>query len=579
MVKITLDFVFLIGGEAGQGIQSTGQILSKTMAKNHFYVFADQDFESRIRGGHNFFRIRVSDKPVQAISEKLDFILALNAETVNLHYRELKTDGIIIYDSKSTVKLSKDLNCYGIPFEELAVEEAGNRIMKNTVALGATMAFLQLDLTTLESVLKMSFSGKSEKIIESNITAAKVGYKHAQDHLKENFTKLFVSKHEAPKLVISGVEAIALGALASDCKFMSGYPMTPSSGILHNFASKSKEMNVVFEHAEDEIAALNMVIGASYAGVRAMTATSGGGFSLMVEGLSLAGMTETSVVIVLGQRPGPATGLPTRTEQGELSFAINAGHGFFPRAVFAPSNADESFFLTVKAFNLAEKYQIPVIILTDQYLSDSYETTQVFDLTKVAINRGDLVSETQLEKNGKYKYLRHKITSSGVSPRVFPGTPNALVVTDSDEHTQEGHITESADVRNSMVKKRLKKLEGLRSEISAPKAYGPPKARTVLVSWGSALGALKEAVDVLNDHGINVRMIHFSEIWPFPTQAFVKKLEDFEEIIVVESNPTGQMANLITSETGLIVEKKLLRFDGRPLTPRYIIDNLSMEAN
>jgi len=298
----------------------------------------------------------------------------------------------------------------------------------------------------------------------------------------------------------------------------------------------------------------------------------------MVEALSLAGMTETPVVIVLGQRPGPATGLPTRTEQGELNFALHAGHGMFPRAVFAPSNAEESFYLTAKAFNLADEYQIPVIILTDQYLSDSYETTEEFVLSKVKIKRGEIVSQEELEKVGKYEYLRHKITSSGVSPRVFPGTPNAVVVTDSDEHTEEGHITESADVRNKMVEKRLNKLEGLRKEISPPKTFGLEDASTVLVSWGSTFGTLKEAVELLNSQGKNVRMIHFSEIWPFPAKAFIKQVKDFKELIVVESNPTGQMADVITGETGLKVGKKVLRFDGRPLTPRYIIDKISVEA-
>ena len=578
MVKMTLDFVFLIGGEAGQGIQSTGQILSSTIAKNGFHVFADQDFESRIRGGHNFFRIRASDQPVQAISEKLDFIIALNAETITLHKTELKTNGILIHNSKSTLKISKEKNSFAIPFEKLAVEEAGNRIMRNTVALGAAIAVLQLDLSTLESVLKRSFGSKGENVVQKNLTAARAGYKYAKENYEKNFVKPFISKQTEPKMLLSGAEAVTLGALASDCKFMSGYPMTPSSGILHYFAGKSEEMNVVFEHAEDEIAALNMAIGASYAGVRAMTATSGGGFSLMVEALSLAGMTETPVVIVLGQRPGPATGLPTRTEQGELNFAIHAGHGMFPRAVFAPSNAEESFFLTAKAFNLAEEYQIPVIILTDQYLSDSYETTQEFDLSKVMIKRSELVSEEQLKKNGKYKYLRHEITPSGVSPRVFPGTPNALVVTDSDEHTQDGHITESADARNRMVEKRLRKLKGLRKKISPPKTFGPEKAPSILISWGSTFGALKEAVEVLNSNGRTVRMIHFSEIWPFPAFAFVKALKNFKELIVVESNATGQMANLIASETGIIVNNRILKFDGRPLTPKYIIDNLTLEA-
>ena len=575
MVKKSLDFVFLIGGEAGQGIQSTGQILTKTIVKNGFHVFADQDFESRIRGGHNYFRIRVSDKPVQAIKEEIDFVIALNAETVALHQSELKSEGTLIYDTKITEKLSYlGPNHFGVPFEKLAKEQAGNQITKNTVALGATAAFVQLDLTSLASVLKRTFRNKEKKVISSNLVAAKVGYKYVIEQLKKQITQTFTSKQKNSNILLNGVEAVALGALASDCRFMSGYPMTPSSGILQYFASKSRDLGVVFEHAEDEIAALNMIIGASYAGVRSMTATSGGGFSLMVEALSLSGMTETPVVIVLGQRPGPATGLPTRTEQGELNFAIHAGHGMFPRVVFAPSTIDECFFLTSKAFNLAENYQIPVIILTDQYIGDSYVTANSFDLSQVKINRGEFVSKKELLKIGKYKYMRHKLTPSGVSPRVQPGTKNALVVTDSDEHTQEGHITESANVRNKMVEKRLKKLEGLRKEIASPKSIGHKTATTVFVSWGSTFGALKEAVDILNSQGRSVRMIHFSEIWPFPANTFIKQLGDFKEIIVVESNASGQMANLIAKETGLTKQKKILRYDGRPITPKYIIENI-----
>jgi 2-oxoglutarate ferredoxin oxidoreductase subunit alpha len=306
-----------------------------------------------------------------------------------------------------------------------------------------------------------------------------------------------------------------------------------------------------------------------------MTATSGGGFSLMVETLSLAGMTETPAVIVLGQRVGPATGFPTRTEQGELEFAIYAGHGSFPRAVFAPATIEDAFYLTSKAFNIADKFQVPVIILTDTHLSDSYVATEKFDLSKVIIERGEFLSADELETMGKYQYLRHKFTESGISPRVIPGQANALVVTDSDEHTEDGHITESADVRNKMVRKRLKKLEGIRKEIGKPYTFGSPDAETALISWGSTFGALKEAINYLNSKGEEVRMIHFSEIWPFPKEDFLKLIEKSREFIVVESNATAQMAHLINAETGLRANRTILKYDGRPITPTYIIKGFS----
>jgi 2-oxoglutarate ferredoxin oxidoreductase subunit alpha len=309
-----------------------------------------------------------------------------------------------------------------------------------------------------------------------------------------------------------------------------------------------------------------------------MTATSGGGFSLMVEGLSLAGMTETPAVIVLGQRVGPATGFPTRTEQGELEFVIHAGHGMFPRAVFAPGTIDEAFYLTIKAFNIAEKYQIPVIILTDTYLSDSYITNEPFDLSKVTIERGEFLSKEDIEALGKYKYMRHKFTDSGISPRVNPGQENVLVVTDSDEHTEDGHITESAEVRNKMVKKRLKKFQGVGKEIEAPLCYGPQKAKTALVCWGSTYGALREAVDQLNQNDEIVKMIHFSEVWPFPKTEFLGVMKGVKTFVVVENNAIGQMANLIRGETGLEANLKILKYDGRPISPNYIMKKMREEV-
>ena len=573
-----MDFSFLIGGEAGQGIQSTGQILAKTLAKGGFNVFASQDFESRIRGGHNFFRIRASNKPIHAISEEINLIIALNEETITRHKSELKKNGLIIHDSGESPRILHPSPSFWIPFEELAIKKAGNKIMRNTVALGATLCLIKLDLEILTNVLRRVFADKGIEVVSKNIQAALAGFNYVKEHFSGTLNPYFPAKKESQLMLANGAESVALGALASDCKFMSGYPMTPSSGILHYFAGKSVDMNVVFEHAEDEIAALNMAIGASYAGARAMTATSGGGFSLMVEALSLAGMTETPVVIVLGQRPGPATGLPTRTEQSELDFAIYAGHGFFPRAVFAPSTPEECFYLTVKAFNIADKYQIPVIVLTDQLLADSYSTSSAFDPTKIEIDRGEFLSKSDLGAIGKYTYQRHQYTSSGVSPRAIPGNPYALVVTDSDEHTQAGHITESAETRTKMVQKRLKKFKGLRKEIEVPRGYGPKEASTVLISWGSTYGAMREAVDALNTPKEKVRMIHLSEIWPFPRESLAQQLKETKEIVVIESNATGQMAHLIKAETGISATKSILKFDGRPITSTYITRNFLEEA-
>jgi len=374
-------------------------------------------------------------------------------------------------------------------------------------------------------------------------------------------------------MLVNGNESLSVGALAGGCKFVAGYPMTPSSSILEYIARKSKQYDVVMVHVEDEIAAINMVVGAGYSGVRAMVATSGGGFALMVEGLALAGMTETPVVIVLGQRPGPATGLPTRTEQGELWFALHAGHGEFPRAVLAPATIEETFLLTVKAFNLAEKYQIPVIMLTDHHLASSYTTATRFDLTKVRIERGNLITDREIVNISEYK--RHQITDSGISPRALPGQGMALVVTDSDEHDEAGHLIEDAGTRIRLNEKRLRKVNGLKTDISAPRFDKVPKAELNLIGWGSTYGAIHEAVSILRGKGIAANHLHFSEIWPFPVDAVTHALNDDEaRSIVIESNATSQMAELIRRETGIKVSNSILRYDGRPISPKYIIDHL-----
>jgi len=567
---MTTDLSFKIGGEAGQGLQTVGYILAKSLVKSGLYVFANQDNESRIRGGHNFYQVRASDTPVQAHSEIIHVITALDQRSISEHKAELATDGAIIFDEEKIRPRETIDSLLNVPFERLAKEKAGTASMANSVAVGATLSLIQGDFNVLASVLKDEFKEKGLEIVEKNSQAAKAGYDYVTGDAAGRFKhKIVAATHPKDRILLSGNEAIASSALISGCKFMSGYPMSPSTPIQQFFASKMNDYNVVFEQGEDEISVINMALGASFAGVRSMAATSGGGFSLMVEGLSLAGMTETPVVIIICQRPGPATGFPTRTEQAELEFAIHAGHGEFPRAVFAPGDADQAFHLTSKAFNLAEKYQIPVIILSDQNLSDSYFTTERFNTSLITIDRGEFFTEADAKRQGEYK--RHLITDSGISPRLLPGQSWGLAVTDSDEHTEDGHITELAEVRMRNVNKRLRKLELLRREIQPPYIYGPEDAGTILVGWGSIYGALKEATDALNAQGSNVRMLHLSEVWPFPSEHVAKELKKAKRSVSVESNATGQVAHLIRAETGIEVNSRILRFDGRPISPQYII--------
>lgn len=382
----------MIGGEAGQGVQSGGLLLGKAFARWGYQVFADQDYESRVRGGHNFFRVRVSRTPVYAIAEAIDILIAFNKESIDLHRREMASGGTIIYDGEKVKDISgQDL--LSVPAERLAIEIAGDRIMANTVLLAAALGLLGYSFDSLADLLKDFFPGEDGA---RNVKAARAGYEYAaKQNGKSNQHQLTQIDSVAPRMVLTGNEAMALGAIAAGCKFMSAYPMTPITPIMEYMASKSNELGMVVVPAEDEIAAINMVVGAGYGGIRSWTATSGGGFCLMVEGIGLAGMTETPIVVIEGQRPGPAIGLPTRQEQGDLEFILHAAHGEFPRAVLAPATVDDCFWLTIKAFNLADKYQLPVVVMTDHHLATSYTTVDRFDLTKVVFDRGLLYTPGQ----------------------------------------------------------------------------------------------------------------------------------------------------------------------------------------
>jgi 2-oxoglutarate ferredoxin oxidoreductase subunit alpha len=569
-----IDFNFMVGGEAGQGVQSVGFLLAKVFARGGYHIFADQDYESRVRGGHNFFRVRVSEGKVDAIAEDVDILIALDMNSIELHQQDMVTKGIIIFDGKKIKGVSSDNgSLLSIPLEKLAEEKAGDKLMINTVALGAALSVVNYDLNMLNSVLVDRF-GKGE-VGDMNIAAAKAGYDYVQSEHKGKFRKI-KPLFEAKRMLLTGNEAISLGAIAAGCKFMAAYPMTPASSIMEYMAAKSKDLDLVMVHAEDEIAAINMAIGAAYAGVRAMTATSGSGLCLMVEGIGLAGITETPIVIIDAQRPGPAVGLPTRTEQGDLQFVLHAHHGDFPRAVLAPATIEDAFWVTVNAFNWAEKYQLPVIILTDQHLASSHATADPLDISQVTIDRGTLFSE---KEDDPLEYMRHRITKSGISPRAFPGLGKALVVTDCDEHDEEGHLTEDARERTAQVQKRMRKLLSLKQEIGTPQRYGPKKADTTLIGWGSTYGAIHEAVDILRKEDASVNMLHLNELWPFPAKAVADAVNKARNSYVIENNATGQLARLIKAETGYDVSGRILKYDGRPFTPAYIAQTVRKEEH
>jgi 2-oxoglutarate/2-oxoacid ferredoxin oxidoreductase subunit alpha len=496
----------------------------------------------------------------------------LNRESLSMHCSELNKNGIAISDEFRDPDLSRQYNIIPIPLGDIAAEKAGNRLASNSVATGAAMGLAGFNFDILSKVIQEYFT---HDLAESNINAARAGYEYVQQQSNASLKTDLSTVLKSPRMLINGNEGVAMGALAAGCKFLAAYPMTPSTTIMEFMAARETDFGALVLQPEDEIAAVHMAIGASYAGVRAMTVTSGGGFSLMAEGLGLSGMTETPLVIVLGQRPGPAIGLPTRTEQGDLQFALHASHGEFPRAIFAPSTAENAFWLTIKAFNTAEKYQVPVIILTDHYLATSYFTVDKFDSSAIFIDRGLPLNESEMGKLSEYK--RHRITGSGISPRAFPMQSPALVVTDSDEHDEEGHLIEDSATRVKMMDKRLKKTSALRKDIAFPLIYGPRSANITLIGWGSTFGPLQEASTFLRKQGININLLHFTEIWPFPTRGVSDVLAGSDKIFVVENNATGQFSDLFSAKTGIPVYSTILKYDGRPFTSDYIVNELSRE--
>jgi 2-oxoglutarate ferredoxin oxidoreductase subunit alpha len=567
----------MIGGEAGQGVQSMGLVLARALVRGGYEIFSDQDFESRIRGGHSFSRVRASLRPVAAALEPVDVLVALNAETIGLHLKEVQPDGVIIYDSAKTgAQVGDGVIALDIPIERIALDTAGNLLMTNTVAAGAALGLLDYDFDILAAVLRQEYGRHGEKVVEFNIKAARAGYDYGRQRRPAGFELRLKAGKASGKMLLTGHEALALGAMAAGCKFVAGYPMTPTTPILEFLADKGREYGIPVIQAEDEISAVNMVIGAAYTGLRAMTATSGGGFCLMVETLSLAGMTETPMVVVLGQRAGPAIGLPTRTEQGDLLFALHAGHGEFPRAMLAPTNAEDAFWCAVKAFNMAEKFQTPVIILTDHDLGNSYYTIKKPDLSKVTIERGELLTDEEAEKTVDYK--RYAFTKSGISPRAFPGQGKALVVADSDEHNEEGHIIEDAETRRKMMDKRMRKHDGLKREIRGPVVHHRENPKYNLIGWGSTLGAIEEASGLLETIGVRACVIHLNELWPFPAEALGRALAGVAKNIVIENNATGQLEKLIRAETGIAADGHVHRYDGRAFTAEYIVSALEKET-
>lgn len=552
-----------IGGEAGQGLETLGQMLAKALVRSGYEVLTTQSAMSRIRGGHNYFSILMGLEPLLGPAEDVDLLVAFTIDSVSLHQDTLKEQGLILVSQDMEIQTSSQV--LSVPYSELAKE----KIMANVAALGVVSALVGLEESIVAGVVEDALGKKHQDMLSKNLDALHQGVEWIKGQSLD-FQALAGPGQVVNNLALSGNQALALGALAGGANFCSFYPMTPATGVALNLIDQAEEFGLVCEQAEDEIAAINMAIGASFAGARSIVPTSGGGFALMGEGISLAGMTETPMVIVLAQRPGPATGLPTRTEQADLELALSTGHGEFSRVIFAPSTQKDCFYLTSKALDLAQRYQTPVVILTDQYLADSIRSVQKFDFSSLPSPN---LPHAEVEDTEGYQ--RFAWSESGVSPRLIPGSGPYLVVADSDEHTPDGHITEEHQVRMKMVNKRLQKLQGLLQEFIPPDYQGPNNPDLLLLTWGSSQDAVLEAAKVLQSQGQSVATLCFSQLWPLDQEKFVHRLEQAVEIVAVEGNATGQLAKLIRRETGVEVQRKVLRYDGLPLTATEILRQLS----
>ena len=546
------EYSVLIGGQAGDGVRQAGQMVARIFNRLGYYVFGYDDYPSLIRGGHNFSLVRAAEKRVLNHNPEVDVIIALNKETVEKHAWRLNNNSLVIFDGKEQIGVEGS-KVLAVPMSAEVRKRRYHPLTRNTYALGIMAGALQIPLEILKDVVRSML----RKHVEENLELAELGYEEGKNHAIRRVEKL----DNDPRPVLTGNEAVALGAAKAGLRFYIGYPMTPASSLLHYLAAHEDELNVITVHPENEIGVAMMAIGAAYAGARTMVGTAGGGFALMVESLSLTGQNEIPVVFVVNQRPAPATGVPTYTAQSDLHFVLNAGHGEFPRVVVSPGDVDEAFYLAGKALNLAWKYQVPAIILSDKHLAESYMTA-TFDESRVKPEEPVL-----WKPNGEFK--RYLDTETGVSPMAFPGTPGAIVKATSYEHDEYGITTEEPEVITKMVEKRMRKVKYIVEELKREetvKVYG--EGETAIVTWGSTKGAVVEAAEKLG-----LKVIQPLYLEPFPTWAMEEALKGVKKLIDVEVNYGGALARLLKTY-GIHVDAKILRYDGRPWTPHELEERL-----
>ena len=558
-----------IGAEAGQGVKSAGLMLAKLAIRSGYHIYNQIEYPSLIKGGHNVLQVNISKEEVTAPRKVNDFLIALNQDTVNKHLTEFADGAGLIYDSAAKIDTSKvpsTVVLLGVPLSKIAKEAGNSDLLINTVALGAVTAVLGGNLLILNSLISEEFGSKGDEIVKVNVAAAENGFKYVTEnyrqHLKNSLSPLESLSNFVPYMAIDGNESVALGAISAGLQYAAIYPMSPISNILHVLAENQEKFGYIYKQPEDELSAINMAIGASYAGARSMTSTSGGGFCLMTEGYGLAGMTETPLVIIEGMRPGPATGLPTWSGQGDLQMILNAHQDDFPRIVLAAGDAKEAFELTMKAFNLADKYLTPVVVIIDKNICENAQSFPLYEYSDYRIDRGKLTT-AKVED-----YKRYASEPSGISQRTVPGVGNFFIA-NSDEHDEEGYSSEDIDNRNIMMEKRMTKLKTCKEQdMEKPQLFGPEDAEITIISWGSNKGSILQALKNLD--GVNY--IHVNWMSPFPSDELSEMSSKSKYILNVECNYTGQMEKLIRENTQIKIDENFLKYDGRQIYPEEIID-------
>ncbi len=576
------DFSIRVGGAAGEGIATLGEGFCRLFTRNGYHAYGHTAYQSVIRGGHVWFHARGSPDRIWSLGDGTDVLYALDRQTVDLHAHSLRGGGIVIFDPEKFTfppeTVPAGAKILPIPTLEIARKFASDPILQGSVGMGAATYFSGLPLETLDAILTENFERKGAQVLQQNLQAAHAGYEFAKGKSTPHPAAL-APHHGESKMLLTGNQAIALGAAAAGCKLLSQYPMTPATSIMHWMADHSVSLGIVVKQMEDELGAINAAIGASHAGVRSMTASSGGGFSLMVEALGMAAMTETPLVVAIAQRSGPSTGLPTKTEQGDLNLMLGAGQGEFPRIILAPGGVVEAYRQTMDAFRLSEDWQVPALVASDFTLSEDFQSA----------DRSDFATDVELPSlfavsppsNGS-SYKRYAITPTGVSPRAIPGQKGLAFTAGSDEHDEGGRLVSDVlvgtpaaiQVRKQMMEKRMRKLHGIVAATPPPPLEGSAHADVTIIAWGSTACPVRDALGLLASEGISANLLYVAQPYPLHAKEVAKTILTARQVLLVEANYSGELGHLIRAETGLDIPHKLLKYDGEPFTPHEIVEKV-----